>query len=90
MTASWISVPGEICSGAARLRISRTVREQSSTADAAGGRFLYVAGSAGELALRRPDTYRNAAPCGAASALAIALRGEDEIRTRDTVTRMQV
>lgn len=72
MTASWISVPDEICSDAARLRTSRTVREQSSTADAAGGRFLYVAGSAGELALRRPDTYRNAAPCGAASALAIA------------------
>ena len=80
----------EICSGAGRLRTSRTVREQS--AGRCGRRPLSVCGRVGrERALdpAHPHT-ENAAPCGAASALLIALRGEDEIRTRDTVTRMQV
>lgn len=61
----------EICSAAGRPRISRGVREQSSTADAAEGRFLYAGG--GKLAFQ-PIRLHTEMPhqFGAASALLIA------------------
>ena len=79
----------EICSGAERLRISRGLREQCACCGEGTSPFA-DSRAAGKLAFRRHGCMQKDAAKIAASCKRIALRGEDEIRTRDTVTSMQV
>ena len=82
-----ISAEDEICSGAGRLRTSRTVREQSAGADAAAGRFLLVASPSRERALGRPATQQKCRTgrCGICLADCIARRGRKSTYTSDNV-----
>ena len=66
-------------------RTSRGVREQSATADGPKARICRIQGSPYESKLSTGPLKRQTPHLRAASALLIALRGEDEIRTRGTL-----
>ena len=66
-------------------RTSRCVREQSATADGPKARICRIQGSPYESKLSTGPLKRQTPHFRAASALLIALRGEDEIRTRGTL-----
>ena len=76
---------GEICSGAdAFAHLGVSVSNLCGQARPVPGLGFCEEVGAGKQAFRHPLPRKNAAPCGAAPAFLIALRGEDEIRTRGT------